>query len=259
MRISVVACGAGRMGSTVIEAISKDTRFSLLAVVERSDFPGIGGKMCGAPVVASPELPGLLSSNRGSVLVDFTNPATSVENAKSAVSNGCDLVIGTTGFTDEHARAIEATVREAKVSAVVSPNFSIGINVFWRACEQLAKQLPDADIEIIEWHHKGKKDAPSGTAVRTAELIAAQTGIGSFVHGRKGLQSRGREIGLHAVRGGDIVGEHTVLFAREGERIELTHRAHSRLAFAGGCVRSIEWVHGRGDGMVHSLYDMLGM
>jgi 4-hydroxy-tetrahydrodipicolinate reductase len=247
------------MGSTIIGSIAGDPRFELLAISERGDFQGIGKTMCGARVVASSRLPELLEENAGAIIVDFTAPEVALENVRRASSNGCNSVVGTTGFTQGQLQEIASIVKGSRTSAVVSPNFSIGVNVFWRTCEMLAKQLPTADIEVIEYHHRGKKDAPSGTAKRAAELVAAQVGIDEFVHGRKGMRPRGREIGVHAVRGGDIVGEHTVMFAQDGERIELTHRAHSRLAFAGGCLRSIEWVHGRKDGAVHTLYDVLGM
>ena len=259
MPIPVIACGAGRMGSTVIESISKDGRFRLVAVVERDDFPGIGGAMCGARLVSSAQLKDLLRESQGAVLVDFTDPQGAMENVRMATSNGCNPVVGTTGLAQAQMDEISSLVKRSGTSAVVSPNFSIGVNVFWRTCELLAGQLPDADVEVIEWHHRGKRDAPSGTAKRAAELIGARTGADELVHGRSGERLRGREIGMHAVRAGDIVGEHTVLFAREGERIELTHRAHSRLAFASGCLRAIEWVHGRSDGTVHTLCDVLGM
>jgi len=124
----------------------------------------------------------------------------------------------------------------------------------------LAKALPGYDVEIVEVHHNQKKDAPSGTAKKAAQIIASVDGIDKMVYGREGnVGARGREIGIHSVRAGDVVGEHTVIFAGRKERIELTHRAHSREAFAEGCVTAIRWVAGRNDGKVHTMYEVLGL
>jgi len=124
----------------------------------------------------------------------------------------------------------------------------------------LARALPEYEVEIIEVHHDKKKDAPSGTAVKAAQLIAAENGVDRFVHGRNGMVgARGREIGIHAVRAGDVVGEHTVIFAGNRERIELTHRAHSRMAFAEGCIVAIRWIAPLRDGKVHGMDEVLGL
>ena len=151
-------------------------------------------------------------------------------------------------------------VRAHGISAVASPNFSVGVNVFWKACEVLAMALDGYEVEIIETHHDKKKDAPSGTAMKAADIISKATNVDKFVYGRQGVVgARGREIGIHAVRAGDVVGEHTVIFAGNRERIELTHRAHSREAFAEGCITAIGWVNARKDGKVHTMAEVLGI
>lgn len=259
MGIPVVVCGAGRMGSTVIDGLLRDSRFRLAGVVEREGYTGEGVWRSKVPLITSSKFSEFLISWKGAVVVDFTNPEASMENAEVAVSRGCNLVIGTTGLNKEQKGKLSTLIKEANLSAVVSPNFSIGVNIFWMICEKVARYMPDADIEIIELHHRGKKDAPSGTALHAGEIISRVSGIDTFTFGRKGEKPRGREIGIHSIRSGDIVGEHTVLFGCDGERIEITHRAHSRVAFVRGCLRAIEWVYNRRDGVVHNFSDVLGV
>jgi 4-hydroxy-tetrahydrodipicolinate reductase len=151
-------------------------------------------------------------------------------------------------------------VAEGNVSAVVSPNFSVGVNVFWKMCGVLAAVLENYDVEILETHHDKKKDAPSGTAMKAAQIVSEITGIENIVYGRQGnVGARGREIGVHAIRAGDVVGEHMIIFAGNKERIELTHRAHSREAFAEGALTAIRWVSARRDGKVHTMAEVLGL
>jgi 4-hydroxy-tetrahydrodipicolinate reductase len=145
---------------------------------------------------------------------------------------------------------------EGHVAAVISPNFSLGVNVFWKLVADAAAALKDYDIEIIEAHHNQKKDAPSGTALATVQAIKAALGEKEIVFGREGVMLRGKEIGVHAVRGGDIVGDHTVLFAGSGERLEIKHQAHSRIGLASGAVRAVGWVVGKEPG-IYSMADVL--
>jgi 4-hydroxy-tetrahydrodipicolinate reductase len=194
------------------------------------------------------------------VLVDVTNAAAAERNVPVAIKAGANVVVGTTGLSPVLLERMGAMVRAQGTSALVTPNFSIGVNVFWKACQTLARALPEYEVEIIEVHHDKKKDAPSGTAVKAAQLIAAENGVDRFVHGRNGMVgARGREIGIHAVRAGDVVGEHTVIFAGNRERIELTHRAHSRMAFAEGCIVAIRWIAPLRDGKVHGMDEVLGL
>jgi len=203
--------------------------------------------------------------SNGAVYVDFTNPESALKNCMRALETGHDLVIGTTGFSPSHLKDISDAVARHKRSAVLSPNFSVGVNVFWDVAVRTAQLLKGYDIEIIEAHHKMKKDAPSGTAKKAAELIAKtlNTDERAFVYGRQGgnclRKAPNEEIGILAVRAGDIFGDHTILYAGNSERIELKHQLHSRDALASGCLIAIKWVNGRGDGKVHDMKDVLGL
>jgi 4-hydroxy-tetrahydrodipicolinate reductase len=188
-----------------------------------------------------------------------------VETAKIASKNRVNLVIGTTGFESSQIDDIKSSVRDAGISAVLSPNMATGVNIFFTIVRAAASIYEDCDVEIIEAHHKNKKDSPSGTAIRAGELVAKAMGKdldrdGLFGRTRGMIGRRGDEIGFHTIRGGDIVGEHTVMFAGDGERIEITHRAHSRQAFVGGTIKAIRFVHQKKDaGQVFSTFDVLGL
>jgi len=194
------------------------------------------------------------------VYLDATSASAVEKNILQVPSLGVNCVIGTTGLSDDFLRRFEAQVAENEVSAIVTPNFSVGVNVFWKICGVLAAVLEEYDVEIIETHHDKKKDAPSGTALKAAQIVSEVTGIEKMVYGRSGVTGeRGREIGIHSIRAGDVVGEHTIIFAGNKERIELTHRAHSREAFAEGAVTAIRWVSARRDSKVHSMAEVLGL
>lgn len=257
--IKVAVAGAkGRMGSLVIKNVLEDADLELVAAF---DVRGVGEPVtAGGVVIKHPsEMDAELKAKKPDVLVDFTNAAAAVENVKVAARNGVRLVVGTTGFSEEQMQEMRDAI-EGSVPAVISPNFSIGVNVFWRLLAHAAEYLKDYDVEIVEAHHSAKKDAPSGTALRAARIIAERKGLSeeSFVFGRKGFSPRSStEIGIHAVRAGDIVGEHTVIFARSGERIEITHRAHSREAFARGAVLAVKWVCKKQESGIYSMEDVL--
>ncbi len=194
------------------------------------------------------------------VYLDATSATAAERNLLKVPSLGVNCVVGTTGLSDDLLKRFEAQVAENNVSAIVSPNFSVGVNVFWKMCGVLAAVLEDYDVEIIETHHDKKKDAPSGTALKAAQIVSEVTGIEKMIYGRSGVTgARGREIGIHSVRAGDVVGEHTIIFAGNKERIELTHRAHSREAFAEGAVTAIRWISARKDSKVHSMAEVLGL
>jgi 4-hydroxy-tetrahydrodipicolinate reductase len=198
----------------------------------------------------------------GSVLIDFTTPAASMAALEVAVAKGAGHVLCTTGLNDaEKARVKEASKR---IPILYSPNMSLGVNLMFKITEMVAKALGgDFDVEIVEAHHNQKKDSPSGTALGFAEAVARGHEVDlkeKANYGREGLvgaRPRG-EIGIHAVRGGDIVGDHTVLFAGDGERIELKHMAHSRMTFAQGALRAALWLPGKGPGL-YSMADVLGL
>ncbi len=197
-----------------------------------------------------------------SAVVDFSFHGFTAELVAACVAQGKPLVMGTTG----HDAPTESLIRQsaAVIPIVFAPNFSVGVNtLFWltrKACEILG---PDFDLEVVEMHHNKKIDSPSGTARRLAEVLCEVTGLSyadDVMHGRKGnVGARTkREIGMHAVRGGDVVGDHTVMFAAQGERVELTHKASSRETFAAGAVRAAKWLQGRPPGL-YDMEDVLGL
>ena len=194
-------------------------------------------------------------------VVDFTHFEASAAHAERCAGAGVPIVIGSTGFTPEAKARVAAAAR--RVPVVLSPNMSVGVNVLFELVRQAAAALGDAyDVEIVELHHKKKKDAPSGTAVRLAEVAAEALGrdpARDLAYARHGMigERPAREIGVQTVRGGDIVGEHTVYFCGDGERVELTHRATAREQFARGAVRAAAWIAGRPAGL-YDMADVLG-
>ncbi|MBN1109788.1 MAG: 4-hydroxy-tetrahydrodipicolinate reductase [Methanomassiliicoccales archaeon] len=258
--IDVAVAGAtGKLGSLVCSLVREQADMRLTGAVVSAEGGKAGQDLFpGLKAVGPDGLPDICA--RCDVLVDVTSAAAAVRNLPVAVRAGANVVVGTTGLPNELLSDLDKVMAESGLSAVITPNFSIGVNVFWKACQTLARALPDYEVEIVEMHHDRKKDAPSGTAMKAAQIVAAETGVSRLVYGRQGMVgARGREIGMHAVRAGDIVGEHTVMFAGNRERIELTHRAHSRLAFAEGCLVAVRWVAGRHDGKVHSMEEVLGL
>ncbi len=254
--IKVAVVGAlGRMGTLVIQEVAKAEDMRLVAGL---DVIGSGRHLLGDVAVSdAAELHDVLALSRPEVLIDFTTATASVQNVRTAADMGVNLVVGTTGINaEQHAQMKKAI--EGRVSAVISPNFSVGVNIFWKLIEFAAKSLKDYDIEVIEAHHNQKKDAPSGTALAAVDVLkkALVEEDLEVVYGREGIRLRGKEIGVHAVRAGDIVGDHTVLFAGPGERLEIKHQAHSRTAFASGAVRAARFVVGREPG-IYSMADVL--
>jgi 4-hydroxy-tetrahydrodipicolinate reductase len=253
--IKVAVTGAlGRMGSLVIEEIKNSGDMELVAGF---DIQGEGVPLLGdVRVSEAAALKKVLTLTKPGVLIDFTSASAAVGTVSSAAEMGVNLVVGTTGFSEGQLDQMKRAI-DGHVAAVISPNFSIGVNVFWKILAMAATALKDYDIEVIEAHHNQKKDAPSGTALAAVDVLKNATGIEQVVNGRKGIALRGKEIGVHAVRAGDIVGDHTVLFAGPGERLEIKHQAHSRSAFASGAVRAARWVVKANPG-VYSMSDVLG-
>lgn len=265
-----VAGAAGRMGRGIVKAVSEQEDMELVLATDRSDVGGDAGLVAGSGeigVIIEPpdKLDERLIRSGAEVLVDFTDKDSAQENAGASLSKGIKLVIGTTGLESKAIKEIEALARSNNTPVVLSPNMSPGVNLFFRLAREAATSLGEEyDVEIIEVHHHHKKDAPSGTALKVGEIIARALGRdlrSDGVFGRKGqIGERGpKEIGIHALRAGDVVGEHTVLFAGPGERIEITHRAHSREAFVNGVVKAIRFLADRDDGRVYSTWDVLGI
>lgn len=248
----VVAGAFGRMGSLLSRMIAGSDRLDLVGGVDIR-----AGEQFGAPVVEPSGLAGLLEEVRPDVLVDFTVAPAAVQNIRTAAEHGVALVVGTTGFSSEQEAANRNAI-EGRVPAVISTNFSIGVNIFWQLLREAAPRLADYDIEVIEAHHRYKKDAPSGTAKTILSILDQAVGAREKKYGREGMEERGREIGVHVVRGGDIVGDHAVLFAGNFETITLSHRAYDRAVFATGALRAVEWVPGRPAG-VHTFAEVLGL
>jgi 4-hydroxy-tetrahydrodipicolinate reductase len=257
---AIVAGAAGRMGGRIIHTIQQTDGISLAAAFERADHPLVGadiGEVAGLGTLGLKVASDLKTvMDRGDVVIDFTHHEASVEHLRQAVAAKKPMVIGTTGFTSAEVETIRTLAEE--VPCVQAPNMSMGVNLMFKLVEDIARALGDGfDVEIIEAHHHHKKDAPSGTAVKLAQNLAAALGrdldkVG--VYERHGIigERRAEEIGIQTIRGGDIVGEHTVIFAGVGERIELTHRAHSRDNFARGAVKAALWVVNQDPG----LFDM---
>lgn len=262
MAIRVAVAGAkGRTGSHIVQGVLAHENMELVVGV---DPQGVGDVLVSGIRVASPdELGNLLKEAQPEVLVDFTNAAAAVENVKIAAQQNVKLVVGTTGFSAEQFKELETAIT-GHVPAIISPNFSIGVNVFWNVIAEAARQLHayHYHMEVIELHHAHKKDAPSGTALKAAELLASYLPAADrrFVYGRQGMtgERTQEEIGIHAIRAGEIVGEHTVLYAGKGERLEITHRAQSRDAFAHGALTAIAWIHGKAECRIFSMAEMLG-
>jgi len=262
--IKIAVTGAcGRMGGLIIENVLKSKELKLVSAIDVANIGSDIGEVMRAgrlnvPVEDATKIESALERSKPDVLIDFTIANAAVKNVIAGAGKKVNLVVGTTGFTPEHRAFMEKAIKENGVAAVISPNFSIGVNVFWGLLAEAAARLGDYDIEIIEAHHNQKKDAPSGTAMKAAEVISKTLGGKEFVYGRHGISPRQKEIGIHAVRGGDIVGDHTVLFAGDGERIEIKHQAHSRQAFAKGAVKAALWVSKAKPG-IYEMKDVLGI
>jgi len=262
--IKIAVTGAcGRMGGLIIENILKSKEMELVSAIDVTNTGRDIGEVMRAGkldvlVENASSIEAALDRAKPDVLIDFTIANAAVKNVIAGARKKVNLVVGTTGFSQEQRAAMESAIRENNVAAVISPNFSIGVNVFWGLLAEAAKNLGDYDVEIIEAHHNQKKDAPSGTAMKAAEVISKALGGKEFVFGRHGVSPRSKEIGIHAVRGGDIVGDHTVLFAGDGERIEIKHQAHSRQAFASGAVKAAQWVAKAKPG-IYEMVDVLGI
>lgn len=239
-RVKIAVCGAlGRMGTRIVALAENDPRFEVVAKIDRSDNI--------AEILPLVE-----------VVIDFTAAESAVGIARLVAQARKALVIGTTGVSVASRQKLQALAR--RIPLVFSPNMSVGVNMLFKLLEAAAKTLAHYDIEIVEAHHNLKKDAPSGTAVKLAEIAAEFSGrlAKDFVYGRQGLvQARTKkEIGISVIRAGDIVGDHTVLLGGPGERLELTHRAHSRDAFAAGALEAAAWAVRQKPGF-YSMRDVL--
>ena len=249
--IRVIINGAcGRMGRLITQSVTQQADMELVGAIEYPEHPQIGsdvGVVAGigeTGVAITGELEDVLEST--DVVIEFSSPEATVQHLQQVVNADKAMVIATTGYDADELDTIKELA--SQIRCVMAPNMSLGVNVMIQALELIAKALgDDYNIEVIEAHHNHKADAPSGTALRLAETVAIALGrdlaeVGVYGrHGIVGARSE-KEIGIHAVRGGDIAGDHTVLFATEGEQLSIVHRAHSPEAFAKGALRAARWV-----------------
>ena len=262
----VVAGAAGRMGTRIVALAREAADLRVVAALEAAAHPAIGGDagetagVVRTGVAITGDAAAVLTADR--VLVEFSAPEPTLAHLRLVAATGARAVIGTTGFTAAQREEIAALARRAPI--MLAPNMSVAVTLAFKLLPIMARALgDDYDVEISEIHHRFKKDAPSGTAVRMAELVAEALGrdLGTVgVYGRQGLvgERTPKEIGVMSLRSGDVVGEHTVSFGALGERLELTHRAHSRDTFARGALRAARWIVTQPPGL-YSMADVLGL
>ncbi len=265
IKIAVIGA-AGRMGKVLIEAVQLHPELALGAAIvsesssllnaDAGELAGVGklGVFCTASLETV--------KDDFDLLIDFTTPALTLQNLDFCVANAKAIVIGTTGLDDAQKAHLEDAAKHIPV--VFASNMSVGMNLCFKVLDTIARTLgDDYDVEIIETHHRHKVDAPSGTAVSLGEVVANALDRNlkeHAVYGREGIigARTQKEIGFETIRAGDVVGDHTVLFANEGERVELTHKASSRMTFAKGAARASAWLDGRSTGL-YDMQDVLGL
>ena len=262
---AAVTGAAGRMGGQIVRLICETDGIGLAAALERPGHPCLGrdaGELAGVGSLGVPVTASLAEAlPAADVVIDFTSAAASMSHLEAVWRAGNAIVIGSTGFGAEERERIRQPHGGARVFQ--APNMSVGVNVLLRVVADVARRLGDGyDVEIVETHHRFKKDAPSGTALALAEAAASALGRDletDAVHGRQGLvgERKTREIGIHAVRAGDVVGDHTVIFGGLGERVEITHKASSRETFARGAIRAAGWLPSQPPGC-YGMADLLG-
>jgi len=265
IRIAIVGA-AGRMGLNLIQACELTDGLELTAAIERVGSPSVGKNvavLAGCQSVDVEVTDSLLAVvDRFDVLIDFTRPEPTLDHLEICRKYAKKMVIGTTGFTADQKAVIAEAAKETAI--MLAPNMSVGVNLTLKLLEITAKVMGDyTDIEVIEAHHRHKVDAPSGTALRMGEVVAEALGRTleeCAIYGREGnTGERDRKtIGFSTIRAGDIVGDHTVMFADEGERVEITHKASSRMTFANGAMRASSWIMAKPSGL-YDMQDVLGL
>ena len=265
--INVIVCGGcGKMGSAVARLVQQNEDMKLVGVIESPSHPGIGkdwGMSVGlgeTKIIVKDNLEEIIQN--ADQIVEFTNPRISLKHLEIVSKHKKTIIIGTTGFSSEEIKEINKLAQD--IPFLLSPNMSLGVNLLFKLAAETAAALgDDYDIEIVEAHHRFKKDAPSGTAKKLAQEIAKAKGVNLdevVIYGREGLigeRKRG-EIGIHSIRSGDITGEHTIMFTALGERLELTHKAHSRDTFAYGTIQAIKFMEGKPPGF-YEMKDVLNI
>jgi 4-hydroxy-tetrahydrodipicolinate reductase len=265
LRIAV-AGASGRMGLCLIRAAAQTNKTALVVAVSRPGSDAVGkdaGELAGIGALGVKVVDDLAAvANQFDVLIDFTRPGASMAYIELCRQSGKKIVIGTTGYSEAQKAVINDAAKD--VAIVLAPNMSVGVNLSLKLLEMTARVMGDyTDIEIIEAHHRHKVDAPSGTALRMGEVIADTLGRDlkhCAIYGREGITGERdkKTIGFSTIRAGDIVGEHTVMFADDGERVEITHKATSRMTFANGAIRAALWLKDKPKGL-YDMQDVLGL
>ena len=262
---TVIIGAAGRMGRLLVSNVMDDAKMTLHGAVEMVGNPTIGqdaGTIAGIAqtgVNISDDLSAALEG--ADAVIDFSFADGAIANTKLAVEKGVGVILGTTGLSQDQKDQLQEFSKNGKI--VFAPNMSVGVNVLFYLCEQAGRLLSDYDIEIVEAHHRHKKDSPSGTAIGLAEAVCSTSGHDvetDLVHGREGMVGARtkKEVGMHAIRGGDVVGDHTVMFMTDGERVELTHKASTRQAFTSGALKAAKFLQGKEDGL-YNMRNVLGL
>ena len=265
--VKVIISGVlGRMGRKIAELAYNDPDIEIVAGLESPDcshFHNTVGEVINKPELKAPIVSDLAEVIQlADVIIDFANNTEAVlGHTRLATADKKAVVIGTTGFTPEQIEEIKELSKQAPI--VLAPNMSIGVNLLFKLVKEAARALKNKgyDIEVVEMHHRYKKDAPSGTASKLVDILKEETGIQKVIYGREGDYPEGRpadEIAVFALRGGDVVGEHTVIFAGLGERVELTHKAGSRDIFARGAIEAAKWIKDKPAGL-YDMQDVLGL
>lgn len=254
-KIIITGC-SGRMGKELVSLILSSKEYQLVGVTENTGSKIIGQNIGETEITISKNLEEIFKRKIKGIIIDFTTPEATLSHLECAMTHQVPIVIGTTGFDEAGKKKIEAASK--KIPIVFSPNMSVGVNTLFKLIAEAARILgSDYDLEVFEAHHNLKKDSPSGTAVKIAEILAKATGLNypkDFNFHREGLvgERKKKEIGMQVLRGGDIVGEHTVFYCGAGERLEIKHVATSRKTFATGALRAARWLDKKKPG----LYDM---
>ena len=260
-----ISGACGRMGKTLTSVIGTTENAQLSLALEHKTAVSLGsdaGIVAGLPEALGVPIVDQIDSSDFDVLIDFTLPEATIEHLRFCRQSGRPIVIGTTGFSDSQKQFLKQTAES--IAIVFAPNMSVGVNICLELLKTAARGFGDSvDIEVIETHHRDKIDAPSGTALKMGEVVADALGRtleqdGVFTrYGRTGARDR-KSIGFSTIRGGDIVGDHTVMFAGNGERIEITHRSNSRMTYATGAVRAAKWVVEQAPGL-YEMSDVLNL
>ena len=258
--INLVVGGAtGKLGKVVCALASASEDIELVGGTASKSGGNIGSEIAPGVRASSPDDLMRLLDN-ADVYVDLTTPSAASKIIADVPATGTNIIVGTTAVDKDAIEAMRLNIEKNKTAGIVSANFAKGVNVFWKMCEVMAEALKDYDIEVIETHHHFKKDAPSGTAMEAVRRMQKVTGIDDLVFGREGVTgARGREIGIHSIRAGDVYGDHTVMFGGKMELLELKHRSVSRETFAQGCIETIRWIADKKDGKLHTMNEVFNL